>query len=88
MQLIKDKFNQRVDPKYRNGQKEHGGDLFRKRNMLGFSIDEVIDLCTYLFTLEGQFDAFMVQIKGFVAAGILDPDVAEQLVKCFGELDE
>ena len=46
--LVKD-----VDAKYRKGQEEHGGALWR-RPVWKDAWDEVLDLCTYVHTLKMQ----------------------------------
>ena len=40
--------------KYEKGQQEHGGNLWEKPGMLDHAIEEVIDLCVYLYTLKAQ----------------------------------
>lgn len=54
LQFIKDEFVKAVDAKYRIGQVEHGGNLFEKKGMLKFALEEVIDLYVYLKTLQQQ----------------------------------
>jgi len=51
---IKTEFNKQCDAKYRKGQAEHGGDLFRKSliGLLDSAIDEAIDQVVYLLTLK------------------------------------
>lgn len=44
----------RFRAKYDKGQVEHGGRLWEKPDMLAHAIDEVLDLVSYLFTLEDQ----------------------------------
>lgn len=46
-----------LDAKYRKGQAEHGGFLWRKPGMLDQAIDEVLDLAVYLYTLRDQLNA-------------------------------
>jgi len=46
------KFSSLIDGKYRNGQREHGGDLWKKDGLLDMAIEEVVDLSTYLLTLK------------------------------------
>jgi hypothetical protein len=43
-----------LDRKYRQGQIEHGGNLWEKPGMLDNAIEEVIDLAVYLYTLKEQ----------------------------------
>jgi len=54
LQLIKDEFVASVDWKYRNGAAEHGGDLqdMEMPQLMDNCMSEVIDLYTYLNTLE------------------------------------
>lgn len=43
-----------TDAKYRNGQKEHGGDLAYKPGMMNMLWEEIIDLPVYFLTLRAQ----------------------------------
>lgn len=45
---------ERIDEKYRMGQAEHGGDLWRKKHLINFAIDEAVDQIVYLLTLKQQ----------------------------------
>jgi hypothetical protein len=53
LQRVKDDFVKLVDPKYRKGQKEHGGDLFTKPSvdLLDSAIEEAVDQFVYLSSL-------------------------------------
>ena len=67
LKSIKDQFNKLVDKKYRAGQQEHGGNLWLKKGIIDFSIDEVIDLVVYLLTLKDQIknkDVGSIEEKG------------------------
>lgn len=48
------KFGRLVDPKYRKGAAEHGGNLFEvnKEQLLDYAIEEAIDQVVYLLTLK------------------------------------
>lgn len=50
---IKQTFDKEVDKKYREGQKEHGGNLYEMlpEKLLDNAIDEALDLVVYLVTL-------------------------------------
>ena len=52
---VKERFSQLMDAKYRAGQGEHGGYLWRKK-MLPNVMDEVLDLAVYVVTLEEQVE--------------------------------
>lgn len=54
LQQVKEMFSLAVDLKYRNGEKEHGGNLWEKGDLLDNAIDEAIDLFVYLITLKTQ----------------------------------
>ena len=41
-----------IDAKYRRGQQEHGGDLWRQPGLLKMAIEEAIDQVVYLYTLQ------------------------------------
>lgn len=62
LQYIKDTFCTSVDTKYRAGQEEHGGDLWAKRNVIDFAIEEALDLVTYLVTVKKQIEESGVQL--------------------------
>jgi hypothetical protein len=50
-----------VSEKYEAGQREHGGDLWKKRGMLRAAIDEANDLQVYLRTLLQQLDRLYIE---------------------------
>ena len=54
LKRIKTNFSQRVDDKYRKGQKEHGGDLIHSSAivLIDAAIMEAIDQIVYLETLK------------------------------------
>lgn len=57
---IKTEFVRLVDSKYRKGQAEHGGDLFKLSDLklIECAIDEAIDQVVYLLTLrQNMIDA-------------------------------
>lgn len=47
---------QRLIAKYLKGQKEHGGELWRKRGIIDMAIEEAIDQAVYLLTLKEQLN--------------------------------
>lgn len=47
----------RIDRKYRKGDKEHGGQLWEKKDIIEMAIDEAIDQVVYLITLKQQIDS-------------------------------
>ena len=49
-------FAQEAGAKYERGQREHGGQLWRKRGMLTCAIEEAHDQVVYLQTLRGQIE--------------------------------
>ena len=51
---IKRSFSEAVDKKYRAGQKEHGGNLWRKKHLVDMLIEEAIDSYVYAITLKDQ----------------------------------
>jgi hypothetical protein len=55
MDIIGD-FNYLVDSRYRAGQKEHGGDLFRKKGIIDMALEEAVDMVVYLLTLKRQIE--------------------------------
>lgn len=56
LKRIKDWICEKIDKKYRAGQKEHGGDLWKKPAVFDFLLEEVIDLVVYAKTLQDQRD--------------------------------
>ena len=62
LQHIKLSFAEAVDKKYRHGQQEHGGDLWRKKGLIDFAIDEAIDQVTYLISLKQQIEEKGVEL--------------------------
>lgn len=53
---LKYDFLHAVDAKYRAGQLEHGGDLWKKPGVLEMAMEEVIDMYVYLHVLRQQRD--------------------------------
>lgn len=53
---VKARFSADLDAKYRDGQAEHGGNLWEKPGALEQAYAEVLDLATYLITLMEQRD--------------------------------
>ena len=56
LQSIKDRFVKWVDKKYRKGQKEHGGNLWKKNGLIDMAIDEAVDQVVYLIYLRDQIE--------------------------------
>ena len=55
----------RIDKKYRKGNKEHGGKLQEKKDIIEMAIDEAIDQVVYLLTLKQQIDSkTLYTVKG------------------------
>jgi hypothetical protein len=56
LESIKKEFNKLVDPKYRKGVQEHGGNLWQmdRESLLNCAIEEAIDQVVYLITLRQQ----------------------------------
>ena len=46
-----------IDAKYRKGDEQHGGKLWKKKNLVDKAIDEAIDQLVYLITLKQQIDS-------------------------------
>jgi hypothetical protein len=59
---IHTRFTALSTEKYIKGQKEHGGDLWRKIGLIDMAIDEAIDQVVYLITLKGQIEASGVKL--------------------------
>ncbi len=53
---ILDRFNDQAIKKYTKGNEQHGGKLWLKKDLIDKSIEEVIDLLFYLFTLKDQIN--------------------------------
>lgn len=59
---LADEVKQRMITKYMAGQKEHGGELWRKRGLIDFAIEEAIDQAVYLLTLKQQLEDAGVEL--------------------------
>ena len=46
--------SERIRTKYIAGQAEHGGDLWKKDDILEMAIEEAVDMLVYLLTLKEQ----------------------------------
>lgn len=64
---IKRTFLEDVDAKYRAGQAEHGGDLWKKTGVLEMLMDECVDFYVYAYVLREQRDN----------PSMIDPSLAE-----------
>lgn len=53
---IKAEFLHQVDKKYRKGQEEHGGNLWKKPGVLEMLMDECVDFFVYAYVLKQQRD--------------------------------
>jgi len=53
---VKREFLKAVDEKYRKGQAEHGGDLWKKPGVLEMLMDECVDFWVYAYVLKQQRD--------------------------------
>lgn len=56
LQQVKADFIRDVDAKYRKGQAEHGGDLWKKPGVLEMLMDECVDFYVYAHVLREQRD--------------------------------
>lgn len=56
LQHIKDEFCRAVDAKYRNGQREHGGNMWRMPvlSLVQNAMDEAVDQYVYLRTMRDK----------------------------------
>ena len=57
------RFVQEADAKYRKGQQEHGGDLWKKPGMLGFLREECLDFVVYADTLQAQIQEALLLLR-------------------------
>ncbi len=60
---IKYWFVKEVDAKYRQGQAEHGDDLFDKDNLIDSALEEVLDLAVYLLTLKEKIEKLKKSVQ-------------------------
>lgn len=49
-------FGEEVKRKYPAGQREHGGNLWKKKGLIDMAIDEAVDQVVYLLTLRKQME--------------------------------
>jgi hypothetical protein len=54
LQRVKDWICEKIDKKYRAGQAEHGGDLWKKSMVFDFLVEEVVDQVVYTESLDEQ----------------------------------
>ena len=59
---IKETFDKMVDSKYREGQREHGGDIWKKKFLVDMAIQEAIDQVVYLLCLKQQIEASGIEL--------------------------
>jgi len=68
-----DTISKRTDHKYRKGQREHGGNMWRKPGMLYCALQECDDLPVYLHTVHDQ-------IRDMARRGLSAQDVYDFLM--------
>jgi hypothetical protein len=59
---IKETFCSLVDAKYRKGQEEHGGNLWKKKGLIDMAIEEAIDQVAYLLSLKRQIEGQGIEL--------------------------
>jgi hypothetical protein len=62
LEEIQRSFSRDVKAKYELGQKEHGGDLWTKKHIIDFLIEEAIDSYVYAITLKKQIEDSGVEL--------------------------
>jgi hypothetical protein len=67
---IKSRFCAGVDNKYRKGQLEHGGDLWKKPGLFPMLKDETTDFIVYADTLEQQLREILAMLEGGTPVGV------------------
>jgi hypothetical protein len=75
---------ERIDPKYRKGQAEHGGDLWTKPT-LPMVIEETTDFVVYIQTLQKQLEEIHDELQNALSSKDWN-GVAEALSKITGQL--
>ena len=65
--LVADEARRMILTKYERGQREHGGELWKKKGLIDMAIEEAVDQVIYLLTLRDQI----------AAAGITLGDLSE-----------
>jgi hypothetical protein len=69
IECIVSRFNTDALMKYMDGQKEHGGDLWRKPGLVAEAYKEAVDLIVYLDTVREQHERMK-----FLAKAALEKD--------------
>ena len=62
LKSIKERFVGWLDKKYRKGQKDHGGNLWKKKGLIDMAIDEAVDQVVYLICLRDQIEESGAQL--------------------------
>lgn len=62
LRRVKRNVAARIDRKYRAGQREHGGELWKKAGLVEEALDEAVDLCVYLETLREQIENLIARL--------------------------
>lgn len=71
-----------IDAKYRAGQRDHGGTLFKKPGMLANAIDEQVDLAVYLITLHEQIEVIAADLRMGNLMPLGAADALDRLLRC------
>lgn len=81
---VKARFCKEIDPKYRGGQRDNGGDLWEKKGVVKMMREEALDQVTYTDVLIQQFKSFYKILNQLVGAGLIEEEIAKRLRDCFG----
>ena len=57
LHYIKERINHLITAKYRKGQAQHGGRLWEDRNVFSDALEEVVDLVSYMITMEAKLES-------------------------------
>jgi hypothetical protein len=75
-----------VTGKYRDGQRRHGGHLWKKAGMLGHAEQEITDLNVYMVTLRAQLCECLGLLRGATVGEVNEGIV--RLARILGEPEE
>ena len=57
LHYIKERISHLLTARYRQGQAQHGGRLWEDRNVFSDALEEVVDLVSYMITLETKLES-------------------------------
>ena len=80
LRYIKERISHLLTARYRQGQAHHGGKLWEDRNVFSDALEEVVDLVSYMITLEQKLESASAALNS-VDEGLITHEEAVEIVR-------